>query len=227
MGNQSVKRMGRGGSLLPESACIPGRDQPTPQAPGKNATHFIKGTPLYGPFPPKYETALIGMGCFWCSENLFMKRDGVFSTQVGYACGVTRNPSYENVCSGMTNHNEVCRIVYDPEVLSFRDILKTFWTKHDPTTLNQQGGDQGTQYRSGIYYYSEKQKAIAEETRDKMQKAIDEAYGEGSKKISTEIVPAPSDFWMAEEYHQQYDAKPGSREYCGLRPLFKVSAASL
>ncbi|CAD7969345.1 unnamed protein product [Amoebophrya sp. A120] len=304
----SVRAMGRQtGSLLPEGICIPGRDTAIPQAPPKTAKHFIKGTPLYGPFESKYEQALIGMGCFWCVENLFMKRDGVFSTQVGYACGTTRNPTYEEVCSGMTNHSEVCRIVYDPNVLTFQDILKTFWTKHDPTTLNQQGGDRGTQYRynwtsfvmlmrgkqevqvpeslptsnelfyvtrimrqcfssivktqkdfcaflmvleveieskkkndvennqftprrtlrSGIYYYNEQQKKIAEETKDKMQKAIDEAYGAGAKKISTEILPAPTDFWMAEDYHQQYDAKPGSREYCGLRPLFKVSNAAL
>eukprot|EP00391_Amoebophrya_sp_Ameob2_P004781 CAMPEP_0179009088 /NCGR_PEP_ID=MMETSP0795-20121207/16084_1 /TAXON_ID=88552 /ORGANISM="Amoebophrya sp., Strain Ameob2" /LENGTH=219 /DNA_ID=CAMNT_0020704259 /DNA_START=198 /DNA_END=857 /DNA_ORIENTATION=+ len=219
--------MGRAGGMLPEGVCIPGRDSPIPQAPPRTATHFVKGTPLYGPFDKKYETALIGMGCFWCVENLFMKREGVFSTQVGYACGVTRNPTYEEVCSGMTNHSEVCRIVYDPSILTFNDIMKTFWTKHDPTTLNQQGGDRGTQYRSGIYYYNEEQKKIAEESKAKMQKLIDDAYGAGTKQISTEILKAPEDFWMAEDFHQQYDARPGSRDYCGLRPLYKVSGASL
>lgn len=218
MGNATVG-MKKSLGMLPAAQCVKGRDVPLPNVPAQNATHFIKGTSLYGPWDPKYKTVMIGMGCFWCSENLFMKMDGVYSTTVGYAGGETQNPSYEDVCSGRTNHNEVCRIVYDPSILQFRDIMQVFWTRHDPTTHCQQGGDRGTQYRSGIYYYDVEQKQVSEETRDRFQATIDKEFGAGSKQISTEIIPAPKDYWMAEEHHQQYDAKPGSRQYCGLKPL--------
>ncbi len=163
------------------------------------------------------------MGCFWCSENLFMKMKGVHCSMVGYAGGNTPNPTYEEVCSGQTNHNEVVRVIYDPNILTFRDILeKTFWPRHDPTTPMQQGGDCGTQYRSEIYVSNDEEKEIAEETLKAFQAKIDSKFGVGSKKICTGIVDAnktESQFYFAELYHQQYDAKPGSRQYCGLRPL--------
>mmetsp|Transcript_102335 Transcript_102335/g.289827 ORF Transcript_102335/g.289827 Transcript_102335/m.289827 type:complete len:247 (-) Transcript_102335:81-821(-) len=210
---------GRPPALLAASECIVGRDTPIPDAPAPGAKHYVTGAPMYGPWDPKYKQAMLGMGCFWCSENLYMRKEGVYSTQVGYAGGVTKNPSYGEVCSGQTNHNEMLRIIYDPEVISFEEILRIFWAKHDPTTRNQQGNDRGTQYRSGIYYYDDEQKAVALRTRDEFQKQIDEKYPD--KQISTEIIPAPPDdqFYIAEDYHQQYDAKPGNREYCGLRPL--------
>lgn len=202
--------------MLPEEKCFKGRDRPLYDAPARDATHFIKGTPLWGPWPEGMETAMFGMGCFWCSENLFMNMHGIYSTQVGYAGGVTKNPSYEDICQGQTNHNEVVRIIFDPYILSFKELLKLFWEKHDPTTPFQQGYDIGTQYRSGIYYYSESQKKAAEDSKAAYQATIE---GNGvARPIHTEVLPAP-EFWMAEEYHQQYDAKPGSRSYCGLSPL--------
>eukprot|EP00657_Telonema_sp_P-1_P001366 TRINITY_DN13297_c0_g1_i1.p1 TRINITY_DN13297_c0_g1~~TRINITY_DN13297_c0_g1_i1.p1 ORF type:complete len:159 (-),score=34.39 TRINITY_DN13297_c0_g1_i1:72-548(-) len=141
-----------------------------------------------------------------CSENIFVDVAGVYSTQVGYAGGVTRNPTYNQVCTGRTNHNEVVRVVYeDPGVLD--TILKLFWERHNPTTLFQQGNDRGSQYRSGIYYTTEEQRAAAEHTKDLYQSAIDAKFGEGVKRISTEILDAP-EFYIAEEHHQQYDAKP-------------------
>eukprot|EP00929_Paragymnodinium_shiwhaense_P045146 TRINITY_DN230_c0_g2_i1.p1 TRINITY_DN230_c0_g2~~TRINITY_DN230_c0_g2_i1.p1 ORF type:complete len:283 (+),score=44.21 TRINITY_DN230_c0_g2_i1:55-849(+) len=191
-----------------------GSEVPIPDAPKKDAKHFIKGAPLYEPWPAGMEQIQLGMGCFWCSENLYMRMDGIYSTQVGYAGGKIKNPSYRDVCSGMTNHNEVVRLVYDPKVVSLRSILEIFWSRHDPTTLNRQGGDCGTQYRSGIYYYTEEQKQIAEKSREIYQEQLS---ARGYDKISTEIVPAEK-FWIAEDYHQQYDARPGSRQYCGLQP---------
>lgn len=158
---------------------------------------------------------MFGMGCFWCSENLYMKMPGVWSTQVGYAGGGIKNPSYRDVSTGMTMHNEVVRVIYDPKVVSYADLLKVFWERHDPTTPNQQGNDVGTQYRSGIYYYTEEQRQMAEKTKAAFAKAIEGPY---TRPIVTEILPAPH-FYYAEDYHQQYDAKPGSRRYCGLSPL--------
>lgn len=158
---------------------------------------------------------MFGMGCFWCSENIFMRIEGVYSTQVGYAGGDIPNPSYEDCCTGQSGHNEVVRVVFDPKVVSYEELLKKFWEKHDPTTLNQQGNDRGTQYRSGIYYYSEAQKAIAESTKAAYDRALEAA--DWGRVVKTEIVPAPT-FYYAEGYHQQYDAKPGARGYCGLRP---------
>jgi len=158
---------------------------------------------------------MFGMGCFWCSENLFMRMEGVYSTQVGYAGGSIPNPSYNDICTGVTGHSEVVRVVYDPSVVSYVELLKVFWERHDPTTKNQQGNDRGTQYRSGIYYYSDAQRAIAERTMQAFGKQL-EARGV-RRAISTEILPAP-EFYYAEDLHQQYDAKPGSRQYCGLQP---------
>lgn len=192
-----------------------GQDSPIAEAPVKTAKHFVKGTPMYGPWPAGMEEAMFGMGCFWCSENLYMKMEGVHSTQVGYAGGGINNPTYGDVCTGTTGHNEVVRVVFDPKVVTYAELLKVFWERHNPTTLNRQGNDRGTQYRSGIYYYNEAQREIAEATKAKFQKSL-EAHGVPGQ-ITTEIVPAPK-FYYAEDYHQQYDAKPGSRQYCGLSP---------
>jgi len=220
VGTQSTARAAAFGwskpiGLLEKTSCLPGRSAEIPDAPRQDDKHFLLGTPLYGPFPEDMEMVSLGMGCFWCSENLFMRMPGVYSTHVGYAQGETVNPTYEEVCSGRTNHNEVVRVVYDPKKISFKDILKVFWERHNPTTPNQQGNDRGTQYRSGIYVYTDEQKATAEKSLAAYQKVLDER---GFGKITTEIDTA-KEFYYAESYHQQYDAKPGSRQYCGLSPL--------
>ncbi|KAF4674847.1 hypothetical protein FOL47_008595 [Perkinsus chesapeaki] len=202
--------------LLPEKECLVGRNYPIPKAPSKDTVNFVTGNPLYGPWPVGMAQAMFGMGCFWCSENLFVKMKGVFSTQVGYAQGSTQNPTYEEVCSGQTNHAEVIRVVYDPKTVAYRDLLKVFWSSHDPTVPNAQGNDRGSQYRSGIYYFNEAQKEEAEKSKQEYQDAL--AKAGVTKTIVTEIEPA-GEFFYAEDYHQQYDAKPGSRQYCGLRPL--------
>jgi peptide-methionine (S)-S-oxide reductase len=160
------------------------------------------------------------MGCFWCSEGHFAglaksPGNGIFTTLVGFAQGSTKDPTYEDVCSGKTNHVEVVQIVYDPRVRSFTSLLKDFWELHDPTTLNRQGNDVGTQYRSGIYFTTNAQKEAALLTKQSYQEALNER-GIASQ-IVTEIEPLRN-FSPAEEYHQQYDFKPGSRQYCGLRP---------
>ncbi|KAF4744550.1 hypothetical protein FOZ62_031900, partial [Perkinsus olseni] len=203
--------------LLPEGDCLRGRTYPIPKAPSKETVNFVTGNPMYGPWPVGMEQAMFGMGCFWCSENLFVKMDGVFSTQVGYAQGTTPNPTYEEVCSGNTNQVEVTRIVYDPKIVTYKDLLKVFWSGHDPTVPMAQGNDRGSQYRSGIYYYNDAQKEEALKSREEYQAALASA-GLKDKTIVTEIEPA-GEFYYAEDYHQQYDAKPGSRQYCGLRPL--------
>lgn len=191
---------------------------PTPirDAPSENAKHYLTNGAMYPPWPAGMQEAMFGMGCFWCSENMFMRVPGVYSTQVGYAGGDIENPSYQDVCTGATKHNEVVRVIYDPEKVSYSQLLKYFWEKHDPTTLNQQGNDFGTQYRSGIYYYTERQRELAEATKERYAKVIGPASW--GRSISTEILPAPT-FYYAENYHQQYDAKPNARGYCGLRPL--------
>ncbi|KAJ1450123.1 putative peptide methionine sulfoxide reductase msrA [Pelagophyceae sp. CCMP2097] len=203
--------------LLPAEECNPGRSSPNRETPSIDKLHFVHKTRLHAPWPEGMELAMFGFGCFWCSENVLLNKPGVHSTQVGYAGGVTLNPTYRDVCGGDTNHNEVVRVVFDPNVLPFSELLRAFWQAHDPLTPNQQGNDRGTQYRSGIYYYSEAQKADAEASKFAYECALRLSYSKGAK-ISTEIVPAPH-FYMAEDAHQQYDAKPGSREYCGLSPL--------
>eukprot|EP00931_Biecheleriopsis_adriatica_P038015 TRINITY_DN21804_c0_g1_i1.p1 TRINITY_DN21804_c0_g1~~TRINITY_DN21804_c0_g1_i1.p1 ORF type:complete len:292 (+),score=59.05 TRINITY_DN21804_c0_g1_i1:50-877(+) len=195
-----------------------GSPNPIPDAPQEDSKHFVKGTAMYPPWPENMQEAMFGMGCFWCSENLYMKLPGVYSSQVGYAGGEIENPSYRDVCTGASGHNEVVRVVYDPAEVSYAELLKIFWERHNPTTPNQQGNDVGTQYRSGIYYYNEEQKALAEDTKARYEKAIGDSGAGSGRPISTEIVPAPT-FYYAEDYHQQYDAKPGSRRYCGLSPL--------
>ena len=175
------------------------------------ATHFVNGKPLQPPFPDGLETAMFGLGCFWGAERAFWQTDGVFTTAVGYAGGFTPNPSYQEVCSGRTGHNEVVLVVFDPSVLSYDALLKVFWEDHDPTQGMRQGNDVGTQYRSGIYTFSDEQQAAAERSRDLYQEVLRAAHFDD---ITTEIVPA-GPFFYAEDYHQQYLAKnPGG--YCGL-----------
>jgi peptide-methionine (S)-S-oxide reductase len=173
--------------------------------------HFVNGNPLKPPYPESMELALFGLGCFWGAEKAFWKLDGVYSTSVGYAAGLTPNPTYQEVCSGMTGHNEVVRVVFDPAVISYAELLKAFWESHNPTQGMRQGNDAGTQYRSGIYTYSPEQKALAEASRDAYQQALN-AAGHGT--ITTEILDAP-EFYYAEAYHQQYLAK-NPNGYCGL-----------
>jgi peptide-methionine (S)-S-oxide reductase len=198
---------GKKPSLPKPEEALPGRAQTMP-VPDK---HFVNGNPLKPPYPDGMEVAMFGMGCFWGAERKFWQLNGVYSTSVGYAAGYTPNPNYKEVCSGMTGHNEVVRVVYDPKVISYADILKTFWENHNPTQGMRQGNDTGTQYRSGIYTYSPEQKQLAEASGKAYQEALKQAkYGE----ITTEIIDAP-EYYFAEDYHQQYLAKnPGG--YCGL-----------
>ena len=173
--------------------------------------HFVLDAPLIPPYPAASELALFGMGCFWGAEKRFWSVPGVITTAVGYAGGLTPNPTYREVCSGLTGHNEVVRVVFDPKATSYAALLVLFWQGHDPTQGMRQGADVGTQYRSGIYWYSEGQRDAAESSRGTYQRALAAA---GYDRITTEILPAPQ-FYFAEEYHQQYLAKnPGG--YCGI-----------
>ena len=183
-----------------------GRAQRLPVA----ARHFVNGNPMEPPFPG-LDMAMFAMGCFWGAERKFWSLAGVYSTAVGYAGGYTPNPTYEEVCSGLTGHAEVVRVVYDPLVLSYATLLKVFWENHDPTQGMRQGNDAGTQYRSAIYYYDEPQRAAAAASREAYQQVLTAA---GLGAITTEIVAAP-EFYYAEDYHQQYLAK-NPRGYCGL-----------
>jgi peptide-methionine (S)-S-oxide reductase len=194
-------------TLLTAREALPGRSEkmPVPSA------HYVNGRPLQPPFPSGMETAMFGLGCFWGAERKFWQLEGVYTTAVGYAAGITPNPTYQEVCTGMTGHNEVVLVVYDPSVISYEQLLKVFWESHNPTQGMRQGNDTGTQYRSGIYTYSPQQKQLAEKSRSIYQEALNKAsYGQ----ITTEIIDAP-EFYYAEVYHQQYLAKnPGG--YCGL-----------
>jgi peptide-methionine (S)-S-oxide reductase len=192
---------------------------PTPEEalPGREAemevpaTHEVLGTPIKGPFPDGLETLVVGMGCFWGAERVFWQAPGVYTTAVGYAGGVTPNPTYEETCSGRTGHTEAVLVVFDPEKITREEILRLFWEGHDPTTENRQGNDVGTQYRSAIYWSTPEQRAAAEATRDQFQAKLQEAgYGE----ITTEIAEA-GPFYYAEPYHQQYLHKVPNG-YCGL-----------
>ena len=190
----------------PEEA-LPGRAKEMPLT----NRHYVNGNPLKPPFPQGMEMAVFGMGCFWGAERKFWQLNGVFSTSVGYAAGSTPNPTYQEVCSGMTGHNEVVLVVFDPKVISYSDLLKTFWENHNPTQGMRQGNDAGTQYRSGIYVYSEAQKQQALASLETYQQALKAA---GYGQITTEILDV-NEFYYAEDYHQQYLAKnPGG--YCGL-----------
>jgi peptide-methionine (S)-S-oxide reductase len=173
--------------------------------------HFVSGHTMDGQVPEGMQTAMFALGCFWGAERKFWQQKGVWVTQVGYAAGTTKNPTYKEVCSGRTNHAEVVRVVFDPKEISYETLLKLFFESHDPTQGMRQGADVGTQYRSGIYVYDDAQKRSADAARDTYQKKLDEA---GFGKITTEILPAP-EFWPAEEYHQQYLAK-NPDGYCGL-----------
>jgi peptide-methionine (S)-S-oxide reductase len=195
-------------SILPlESEALIGREEEV-EVP---ELHFVKGTPLKGPFPDHLKQDIFGMGCFWGVERRFWELEGVYSTSVGYAGGYTKNPSYKEVCTGFTGHNEVVLVVYDPTIVSYESLLKTFWEDHDPTQGMRQGNDRGTQYRSGIYYSSEEEKEIIAETKQKYQYQL-ELNGFGS--ITTEVKEA-SIFYYAEHYHQQYLAK-NPDGYCAL-----------
>ena len=186
---------------------LPGRPQAIPTA----KTHFVSGAPLKGPYPQGAETALFGLGCFWGAERKFWQVPGVIVTAVGYAGGLTPNPTYEEVCSGRTGHTEAVLVVFDPKQVSYEQLLKLFFESHDPTQGMRQGNDVGTQYRSGVYYYSEAQHQSAEASKQAYDKAL-KARGLGP--VTTEILPAP-EFYFAEDYHQQYLAK-NPHGYCGL-----------
>ena len=190
-----------------ESA-LSGRPTPIPTA----AEHDIFSRPLKGPYPEGLEMAMFGIGCFWGAERKFWSlADGIWITAVGYAGGFTPNPTYQEVCTGRTGHNQVVLVVYDPKRLSYETLLKTFWESHDPTQGMRQGNDVGTQYRSGIYYFTEAQRAAAERSKAEYQKMLAK---NGFGQISTEILPAP-EFYFAEDYHQQYLSRV-PHGYCGL-----------
>lgn len=194
-------------SLPDAGSALPGRDEAMPVP----SRHFVNGNSLQGPFTEELQQAMFGMGCFWGVERLFWQLPGVFSTAAGYAGGLTPNPSYQEICSGETGHNEVVRVTFDPEQISYEQLLAAFWEGHNPTQGMRQGNDMGTQYRSGIYTFGEEQSAMAEASRMRFQQALDEKdFG----AITTEIMPAPV-FYFAEEYHQQYLAKK-TGGYCGL-----------
>ncbi len=193
---------------LPTAAeALPGRADTMPVT---NA-HFVNGHPIQPPFPAEMERGLFAMGCFWGAERKFWERPGVYSTAVGYAAGHTANPTYREVCSGQTGHAEVVLVVFDPAAIKYEDLLRIFWENHDPTQGMRQGNDVGTQYRSGVYWYTEAQRRAAEGSRDMFQRELDRA---GYGRITTEILPAPA-FYYAEDYHQQYLAK-NPDGYCGL-----------
>lgn len=192
--------------ISPDNA-LPGRSEPIATA----DTHFLSKRPLQAPVPDGMDQAMFGMGCFWGVERMYWGLPGVWVTMVGYAAGHTPNPTYEEVCTGRTGHNEVVRVIFDPAQTSYEMLLKTFWEGHDPTQGMRQGNDMGTQYRSGVYVYSDAQKAAAEASRAVF---ADQLKAAGLGEITTEIRSAP-EFYFAEDYHQQYLAK-NPRGYCGI-----------
>jgi peptide-methionine (S)-S-oxide reductase len=193
---------------LPDAtSALPGREQAMPVP----AAHFVTGNPLRGPFPAHLQQAVFGMGCFWGVERRFWQIPGVYTTAAGYAGGITPNPSYQEVCSGQTGHTEAVLVVFDPQQVSYPQLLASFWEGHDPTQGMRQGNDLGTQYRSAIYTFDAGQQEQAEASRARFQEALRQA---GHGEITTEIRPAPP-FYYAEEYHQQYLAK-NTGGYCGL-----------
>jgi peptide-methionine (S)-S-oxide reductase len=193
--------------ISPEKA-LPGRTDQTMPVPEQ---HFVKATTLVGPFPEQMKTLVVGMGCFWGAERIFWQTPGVYSTSVGYAGGYTPNPTYEEVCSGLTGHTEVLMAVYDSWNMSVMDLLRVFWESHNPTQGMRQGNDMGSQYRSAIYYNSEEQRIAAEESRDAYQELLTDA---GFGEITTEIAPL-TEYFYAEPYHQQYLGK-NPNGYCGI-----------
>ena len=198
---------GKPAKIPSKSECLPGRTEKM-NVPGE---HFVNRHRLEPPFPSGLERAVFAMGCFWGAERKFWSLPGVYTTAVGYVAGHTPNPTYREVCSGMTGHTEAVLVVFDPHAIRYEDLLKVFWESHDPTQGMRQGNDAGTQYRSGIYWYGDQQRKEAEASRDMFQKELLAArYG----AITTEILPAP-EFYYAEDYHQQYLAK-NPDGYCGL-----------
>ncbi|MFG3553111.1 peptide-methionine (S)-S-oxide reductase MsrA [Micromonospora sp. NPDC047557] len=196
--------------ISPEQA-LPGRPIAMPVA----DRHEVLGTPLKGPFPEGLQVAVFGMGCFWGAERLFWTLPGVYTTSAGYAGGITKNPTYEETCSGRTGHAEVVQVVYDPSKITYEDLLKVFWENHDPTQGMRQGNDVGTQYRSAIYTTTDEQRAIAESSRDAFQPIVSRA---GKGEITTEIAPLGS-YYFAEDYHQQYLAPTKNPNgYCNHGP---------
>ena len=195
----------------------PGLPTPGEALPGRTDSlevpdvHFVNGHRLTPPFPEGLQRAMFGMGCFWGAERKFWELPGVYSTAVGYAAGYTPNPTYREVCSGMTGHAEVVLVIFDPRSIRYEDLLKTFWENHDPTQGMRQGNDVGTQYRSGIYYYGDDQRHAAEASKQAYQQRLSAA---GFSSITTEVLSAP-EFYYAEEYHQQYLAK-NPAGYCGI-----------
>ena len=198
---------GKSKSIPGKSEALPGRAERMPVS----DAHFVNTHRLSPPFPDGLAKAMFAMGCFWGAERKFWQLDGVYSTAVGYAAGHTPNPTYQEVCSGLTGHAEAVLVVFDPKKITFDDLLKVFWENHNPTQGMRQGNDVGTQYRSGIYYYDEDQQRAAERSRDLYQRQLKTA---GHGTITTEILPAP-EFYYAEDYHQQYLAK-NPNGYCGL-----------
>ncbi len=194
-------------NLPTEEQALPGRKTRIP-VPNK---HFINGNTLQPPFTEGMQQIVFGMGCFWGAEKKFWSLDGVYTTAVGYSAGITHNPTYQEVCSGLTGHNEVVLVAFDPEKTNIEQLLKVFWESHNPTQGMQQGNDRGTQYRSGIYVNNEEQKKFAEASRNSFQQKLEK---DGYGQITTEILQA-TEFYYAEDYHQQYLAK-NPTGYCGL-----------
>jgi peptide-methionine (S)-S-oxide reductase len=195
-------------TMVDADRALPGRDTPIRTA----EQHFVSFRPLQGPYPEGLEQAMFGLGCFWGAERKFWEADGVYVTAVGYSAGFTPNPTYEEVCSGRTGHSEVVLVVFDPKKVTYGELLKLFWESHDPTQGMRQGNDMGTQYRSGIYTFSDDQLVQAEQSKIEYQKALNEAGH--PREITTEIQPA-GPFYFAEDYHQQYLAK-NPNGYCGI-----------
>jgi peptide-methionine (S)-S-oxide reductase len=197
----------RPSTMVTAAEALPGRDDPMPVS----ARHEVLDAPIAPPFPEGLEQAVVGMGCFWGAERIFWQAPGVYTTAVGYAGGFTKNPTYEEVCSGRTGHTEAVLVVYDPKQTSYEEILRLFWENHDPTQGMRQGNDQGTQYRSAIYVENEAQRQAAKASRATFQSELTRA---GFGEITTELADAGL-FYYAEPYHQQYLAK-NPNGYCGL-----------
>ncbi|MCK5830645.1 MAG: peptide-methionine (S)-S-oxide reductase MsrA [Methylococcales bacterium] len=194
---------------MSENSNIPSGDN-TPMKVSKN--HFVTENPITPPFPPDLQQIIFGLGCFWGAERKFWQQPGVFSTAVGFLGGTTQHPSYDEVCTGLTGHNEVVKIIFDPTLITFQQLLIVFWESHNPTQGMRQGNDMGTQYRSGIYTINDDQQKIALKSKEQYQKKL---LAAGLNKITTEIIAA-TEFYYAENYHQQYLAK-NPQGYCGLR----------